>query len=247
MASAAIVPVPDRVLPDREVGSYDTPRNDNLHSPFFRNADVTRPPVDVEIDIYISEPTYNDYTNTKNDFLVDFQSATNLLTEAVNLAMGNEATSEIYRFIPTFQMDPPGEVNLDVCGVEFGDISQMLTTIFRSTDKSRSAIAVTPCNFARFEPNFLVAGQNIPYVTQSVSGVCITMNLVPLEYEKEKFIAVAATALLKSAGVQHPSPIRVLQISNKDDGVTYAIELIDGVAKELTSKKCKVPLAPVYL
>ncbi|EJW03255.1 hypothetical protein EDEG_00235 [Edhazardia aedis USNM 41457] len=135
------------------------------------------------------------------------------------------------------QSEIPGKVELERCGNSMDQLVSILHNIYNH-DSSTSIIAMIHCGSDLFHDIFKSSGLYSPYVTHTISTNCSTQTLIFFEPETDKFTSMYATALLKAAGVRHPNPIKLEEVTNGDNGKELIMTFHDEVIKQLKSSTC---------
>lgn len=191
----------------------------------------------IKYKFYITEQSRADFA-TKN---VPIEDAINDVT--INL---ESAINKVLR-----HTDPPMEVkwtilpqtevlnyaDLGKCGASMSELANILNDYFMN-DSETSTIAMFDCDSDNYIDIFKSAGLFEPYVTHIISTVCTTRTLIFFEPENDKFTSMFGTALLKAAGIRHPNPLKLEEVTNGDNGKELVLTLHDEAMKQLKETHC---------
>lgn len=191
----------------------------------------------IDYKFYITEQSSVDFA-TKNAPIEDAISEVTLrLESAVNsiLTKSDPPMDITWNRIP--QAELIRGADLGKCGMNMKQLAGILHDYFQH-DSETSTIAMYDCDSEAYDDIFRSAGLFSPYVTHTLSTVCTTRTLIFFEPENDKFTSMFATALLKAAGIRHPNPVKLEEVTNGDQGKELILTLHDEAMKQLKETSC---------
>lgn len=191
----------------------------------------------IDYKFYITEQSRKDFA-TKNAPIEDaIQEVTLNLEAAVNkILMKTDPPMQIkWNLIP--QQEIIEHADLGKCGMNMKELAGILHRYFEY-DSETSTISMYDCDSDAYVDLFKSAGLFSPYVTHNISTVCTTRTLIFFEPENDKFTSMFGTALLKAAGIRHPNPLKLEEVTNGDTGKELILTLHDEAMKQLKETSC---------
>ncbi|ELQ74926.1 hypothetical protein THOM_2172 [Trachipleistophora hominis] len=173
--------------------------------------------------------------NRKVEDLVQFVAAE--LERALNLYLEKSDRPVNITFVPIFVREIPPEIELDKCDTNMLELATTLNN-FNLETSDTSIIAVLSCDSRPYEGVFITRGQEVPYITHSLSSQCTTRTLIFLEIEEHKFLAALSTAMIRAAGVDVLNPLLFEEVINGDAGVRYDIRVNNETMDKIKENMC---------
>lgn len=191
----------------------------------------------VKYKFYISPYADAKYlTEGKNiEDLVNYVSSE--LERALNLYLEKSDRPTTISFEPSFIKEIPPTIELDKCDTNLIELGNTLNSFMMETSDT-SIIAMFSCKSTPYDDAFKVVGQEVPYITHSMSSLCTTRTLIFMETEQPKFLAALSTALMRAAGVNVINPLMFEEVTNGDEGVRYDIRVSNESMEGIKENRC---------
>lgn len=191
----------------------------------------------IDYKFYITNTSRTDFEAKYTDIENVIMEITSKLEDAVNknLMHADPPMQVKWNIIP--QSEIVSQADLGKCGMNMKELVSILHKYF-DYDSETSAIAMYDCDSQAYIDLFNSVNQNIPYITHNVSTVCTTRTLIFFEPESDKFASMFGTALLKAAGIRHPNPLVLEEITDGDRGKFLSYSVIDESIKQLQETSC---------
>lgn len=191
----------------------------------------------IDYKFYITEQSSIDFAVKNMPIQQAITEVTLKLESAVNsVLLKSEPPMEVmWNLIP--QAELIRGADLGKCGMNMKYLAGILHDYFQH-DSETSTIAMYDCDSEAYDDIFRSAGLFSPYVTHTISTVCTTRTLIFFEPESDKFTSMYATALLKAAGIRHPNPVKLEEVTNGDQGKDLILTLHDEAMKQLKETSC---------
>lgn len=191
----------------------------------------------IDYKFYITEQSRKDFA-TKNSPIENAMDEVTLdLEAAINkVLMKSDPPMQVkWNLIP--QSEIVSHADLGKCGMNMKELSAILHRYFEY-DSETSSIAMYDCDSDAYVDLFRSSGLYSPYVTHVLSTVCTTRTLIFFEPESDKFTGMFGTALLKAAGIRHPNPLKLEEVTNGDTGKNLILTVHDEAMKQLKESTC---------
>lgn len=191
----------------------------------------------IDYKFYITETSRRDFA-AKYTPIEDAMSEVTLdLEAAVNkVLMKSDPPMQVkWNLIP--QSVLISDADLGKCGLNMKELSTILHRYFEN-DSETSSIAMYDCDSRAYSDLFTSVEQYSPFVTHTVSTFCTTRTLIFFEPENDKFTSMFGTALLKAAGIRHPNPLKLEEVTNGDTGKSLILSINDEAMKQLQDTAC---------
>lgn len=159
------------------------------------------------------------------------------LERSINLYLEKSDRPVSIVFKPLFVREIPADIELDKCDTNMLELASMLNTFNKETSDI-SIVAVKSCDSKPYDDVFITRGQEVPYITHSLSSKCTTRTLIFLETEESKFLAALSTAIIRAAGVDVLNPLMFEEVINGDEGVRYDIRASNEAMQKITQNMC---------
>ncbi|KAM0687183.1 hypothetical protein COBT_001584, partial [Conglomerata obtusa] len=191
----------------------------------------------IDYKFYISEQAQAEFARKNTNIADAINEVTLNLESAINKIMArSDPPMEIkWNYLP--QSELIMGANLGKCGASMIELSRILHEYFYN-DSETSTIAMHDCDSSEYVDMFKASGLFSPYVTHNVSTVCTTRTLIFFEPENDKFTSMFGTALLKAAGIRHPNPLKLEEVTNGDTGKELILTVHDEAMKQLKETHC---------